>query len=275
MRLRALLPLAALALWMPQPAGATPLLIDFNSTTQDGGPHNQAGYQAYGAGHEVASDFVTQSYPAFGTTVSVTPDWTDTTDNRVRQMVDRGASFDADYDGNKPDLITDWIGVDTRTGNGGNGDAPNVTTLTLTLSGLPAGTYDMLSYHHDTGCVNGEFDVLLSDGNGVSDVGHFHMTASSYALCNINDSPANPGPGNDPDVLSSTVRFQLVSNGAEEVSITYSVMGQGSPHSQAWGMNGFELTLVPEPSPAALLLAGLAALARRRRVAGSSGPRRV
>ena len=35
------------------------LLIDFNSTTQDGGPHNEAGYQAYDAGHEVAADFVT------------------------------------------------------------------------------------------------------------------------------------------------------------------------------------------------------------------------
>ena len=30
------------------------LMIDFNSTTQDGGPHNQAGFQPYDAGHEMA-----------------------------------------------------------------------------------------------------------------------------------------------------------------------------------------------------------------------------
>ena len=54
-------------------AGAEALLIDFNSTTQDNGPHPQVGYESYDAGHEVAGDFVPVGYSAFGTTVTLTP----------------------------------------------------------------------------------------------------------------------------------------------------------------------------------------------------------
>ena len=35
----------------------TVLKVDFNSTTQDSGPHNQIGWSAYDAAHEVAADF--------------------------------------------------------------------------------------------------------------------------------------------------------------------------------------------------------------------------
>ena len=87
------------------------LLLDFNSLTQDGGPHPQEGYQSYDAGHEVADDFVTKSYAAFGASVDFTPSWPDTTDNRVQQMIDRGAGNDANYLGQKLDLVTDFIGI--------------------------------------------------------------------------------------------------------------------------------------------------------------------
>ena len=73
------------------------LNVDFNSTTQDGGPHNLAGFEPYDAGHEVAADFDTKSYSAFGTTVTVTPDWPNTTNNTVRQMIDRTAQWDATW----------------------------------------------------------------------------------------------------------------------------------------------------------------------------------
>ena len=87
--------------------------------------------------------------------MAVTPDWPNTTDNRVRQMIDRSAVNDAQWGGDKLDLLTDWIGIDTRTTSGGNGDwdrtpATTPTYLTLALSGLPAGTYEWTSYHHDT-----------------------------------------------------------------------------------------------------------------------------
>ncbi|MBJ07369.1 MAG: hypothetical protein CMO40_09680, partial [Verrucomicrobiaceae bacterium] len=100
------------------------LLVDFSSTSQGGGPNLQVGYQAYDAGHEAIADFVTRSYPAFGTSINLTPAWPDTTDARVQQMVDRGNGNDANWDDASADLqlITDFLGIDTRTSNGGNGN---------------------------------------------------------------------------------------------------------------------------------------------------------
>ena len=147
------------------------LLVDFNSTTQDLGPHNQSGYEAYSAAHEVSASFTTMIYnPAFAisgpASVSVTPAWPNTTDARVRQSIDRAAVFDANWLGNKLDLLTDWIGIDSRTGNGGNGNYDGTsgipTYMTLTLAGLPAGTYDWLSYHHDTEHMWTPFQVEVS-----------------------------------------------------------------------------------------------------------------
>jgi hypothetical protein len=68
------------------------LLIDFGTTTSP----VETGYEAYTASHENSASFTTQSYNAtFALTgaanVSITPDWTNTADNRVRQMILRGA----------------------------------------------------------------------------------------------------------------------------------------------------------------------------------------
>ena len=159
---------AAALVFLAASANADMLMVDFNSTNQDGGPHNQAGFQPYDAGHEVAADFVSRSYTAFGTTVAVTPAWPNTTDNRVRQMIDRAATNDATWNNaaGDLDLVTDWIGIDTRTGTGGkgnwNGTTGTPTYMTLALSGLPAGSYDWKSYHHDTENVHGYFRVEIS-----------------------------------------------------------------------------------------------------------------
>jgi hypothetical protein len=51
-----------IAAMMFSPSAMAQLWVDFNSTSQDGGPHPQAGYEAYDAGHEVAADFVTMTY---------------------------------------------------------------------------------------------------------------------------------------------------------------------------------------------------------------------
>ena len=150
------------------------LLVDFGSTTQDGGPNLQTGYQAYNAGHEVAADFITRSYPAFGTSIDITPAWPDTIDNRVQQMIDRGAGNDANWNDANADLqlITDFLGIDTRTAQGGNGnwDGTNgtPTRMTLTLGGLPAGSYAWTSFHHDTEHLHGNFQVELSTDGGTS-----------------------------------------------------------------------------------------------------------
>lgn len=68
------------------------LSIDFNSTSQDGGPHPVGlPYQDYNAAHDVAADFVHQTYNTFGgSMVGIMPSWPDTPDNCTMQMFEHG-----------------------------------------------------------------------------------------------------------------------------------------------------------------------------------------
>ncbi len=230
-------------------AGADPLLIDFNSTSQDNGPHPQTGYQSYDAGHEVADDFIPVGYSAFGTTVTLTPTWPDTTDNLVMQMIDRTtsgpptSSHDANYLGDMLDLVTDWIGADARPDNGGNGTT-GPTTMELTLSGLPAGDYFYRAYHHDTEYMNPEFSLSLNDADGTTSIGTFEVTGSSAHANNVN--PVSGAPGFGPEVLSSTVDFPFRSDGSDVV-FQYEVMEGANVHESFVVVNGIEIWDEPIP----------------------------
>lgn len=262
-------------------AQAQDLNIDFNSTTQDGGPHNNTGFQAYDAGHEVAADFVTKTYTAFSTTVGVTPDWPNTTDNRVRQMIDRGAGNDANWLDSDIDGITDWLGIDTRTGNGGNGNwdgtTGDPTYMTLTLSGLPASGYDWVGYHQDTENVHTAFAVWLSTDGGAN----FTQLPDGYMSDSTPggspDSATNGSPGVVTDFagmlgVGSIYSTSFVANGTDDVVLQFApysgVLGD-AVHNQLFGINGFQLAAneaIPEPGSMALLsIAGLALLGLRRR----------
>lgn len=257
---------------------AQDLLIDFNSTTQDGGPHNNAGYQAYDAGHEVAADFDTKTYAAFGTSVSLTPAWPNTTDNRVQQMIDRGAGNDANWADSDLDLVTDWLGIDTRTGNGGNGNWDGTTgtstLMTLTLSGLPANSYAWTSFQQDTENVHTNFAVWLSTDSGAN----FTQLADGYMS---NSSPGgNPNaetdgsPGLVVDFAGMTNAGSIYetvfdANGSNDVVLQFApysgVLGD-AVHNQIFGINGFQLAVVPEPTSGILLaIGGLLILGFRRR----------
>jgi len=241
--------------WGASPAAAQ-LRVDFNSTTQDNGPHLQAGFQPYDAGHEVAADFVPTVFPAdfgFGVyQVTVTPDWPNTTDNRVRQMIDRGAGYDSNWVGNEIDLLTDWIGCDSRTGNGGHGDWDRVsgipTYFTLTLSGLPAAGYEWLSCHHDTENVWADFQVEVSVDGGASwgPVIDMEMTSSSPGGSPANTNTQAGGSNPDPHDLSSTLQVSFVADGVSDVVLRFAPFidaadGSGV-HKQLFGMNSFELS---------------------------------
>ncbi len=237
------------------------LLVDFNSTNQDGGPHPQAEYQSYDAAHEVPADFITRPFQAFGTTIDITPAWPNTTDNRVQQMIDRGAGNDANWNNasGDVDLITDFLGIDTRTGNGGNGNWDGAaggtpTYMTLTLGGLPAGTYGWTSFHHDTENVHSNFQVEISLDGGTSftNLGQeFYMSDSTPA--GSPDSATNGAGGTrtgpDAGTLDSTATFQIDATGANDVVLRFAPLSGAlgnAVHNQIWGINGFKLSALDD-----------------------------
>ena len=260
------------AILIAQTTASAQLWVDFNSTTQDSGPHPQAGYESYDAGHEVAADFVTMNYSAFGGTIGVTPAWPNTTDNRVQQMIDRGAGNDDQWMGADIDLLTDFLGIDSRTGNGGNGDwardgASEPTWMTLSLSGLPAGDYNWKSFHHDTENVWADFQADISTDGGAtySSLGDYEMSSTSTG-----GNPANAGLITDGPV--SMVDTTFSASGSDDVVVRFAPYADGvdasAVHKQIFGINGFQLNVVPEPSANILLvtaLVGLLSVRRRRR----------
>lgn len=266
---------------------AQDLLIDFNSTTagQDNGPHNLVGFQPYNADHEADpnnvahSQFDTKTYAAFGTTVALTPVWPNTTAKEVQQMIDRTAGFDATWTdvGIGIDGVTDWIGIDTRTGNGGNGNWDGVTGtptyMQLVLSGLPAGPYNWTSFHHDTEHVHGDFAVWVSTDGG----GNFAQYPDGY----MSDGTAAGTPDSTVDggqaalvadvggmaVAGSIYGMSFNADGLNDVVVQfapYSGRLGNAVHNQLWGVNGFQLSLVPEPSSVGLMLLGGLLFLRRR-----------
>lgn len=225
------------------------LLIDF------GVSGSESGYQSYLATHENSASFTAQSYSAFGTSITITPDWTDSTDNRVRQMLERGAANNANWTGNKIDLLKDFIGVDTRTINGGNGDYDGTTggptTLTLTLSGLPAGSYQWLSYHHDTEHVFTSCLISYSSDGGLT----YTSIPGSFPGTDSTDggNPASPqtytgNPDPDPASLPSTAVFNVTAEAGKDLVLKFTPLSTTSVHQQIWAMNGFELTALGLPS---------------------------
>ena len=231
----------------PEDPGSLPRFsIDFNSTTQDGAA-NPVGppYQNYDAAHEVVDDFVRMEYEAFGTMVGLTPSWPATDRvNTTYQMIDRGAGNDADWLGTQLQLVTDWIGVDTRTTVGGlgnyDGENGDPTPILLALDGVPGGTYSWTSYHHDTENIHSPFTVEISIDGGTTyeDVGEFQMTSS-----NTGGSPANPAieTGPDPASLSSTVRHDFATDGLADVVFRFIPLAEVGVHRQFMAINGFDL----------------------------------
>ncbi|MGB6220205.1 hypothetical protein [Haloferula sp.] len=237
----------------PIPAGG--LFIDFssNGTGSQEGPFQDPAYSRFVANHEVDSSNVltgqlivdrSESYsvPAFtgSPTVTLGVAFPDSTDNRVKQLIGRNDGFTANYQGEHANLMRDWIGIDARAASGGNGPGVD-TTMAFTLSGLPAGIYQYRGYHHDIANVQAAFAISVN-ADGVTDVpiGAFRMTHSS----DNGLSPAsNPGSGNQPSDLPSTIEFLFSANGTDDVVISYVVQEQASGVlNSLLGINGIEVT---------------------------------
>jgi hypothetical protein len=248
------------------PLSGQALLIDFNSNQDGGGDsigfdphavssaHLESGYQPYHANHEVAAEFSLGTYSAFGgvDNITILPTWPDTTDRRVMQSIDRGAGNDNNWGGTKLDLITDWIGADSRTGNGGNGAYDGVTgaptRMLLTIGGLSAGDYSWRSYHHDTEHMNGEFimEVSTDDGASFVQVGGVHQITDSTdggnpASLMTYNGIADPASG-DPADLPSTIETNFTATG-DDVIIRFTPYSTTQVHKSFFALNGFELEL--------------------------------
>ncbi len=248
-----------------------PLKIDFN---QEGVDEMQDGFQSYTARHEVAEDFVTKEYVALGGTISLTPAWPNANGNKAMQILHRGGNA-ANWDNaaGDVDLANTWIGIDTRTGNHGNGNWDGTTGtptyMTLALGGLPAGDYDWTSYHHDTESVHGFFRVELSLNSGAN-----YTQLADGIMSNSRPTGGNPdsgsveslaagylGPIAGPDIttLESTYSTSFTADGVNDVVFRFAPYANTAVHRQIWGMNGFELapSVVPEPSSVMLGLMGV------------------
>jgi hypothetical protein len=175
-----------------------------------------AGWQGYFASHEVLSSFTTQSYSAFGATISITPTWVPGAVNEASQMYYR--IEEAWTDAN--DLLRDWIGTDARV----VGDP-----MTLTIEGLPAGVYAWKSYHHDTLDQTGLFDVTVNDAAGAAKTTDIDISSTQY---------------DDVNHLADVTTFEtnIISNGTEPVSLVFHCQNSSGPvYILFFVMNGFEL----------------------------------
>ena len=254
----------------------------FNSTSQDSGPNNNEGWQAYSEDHEDKQDsdgWQTANYSTSFGDVGVTPAWPNTDDINVQQSIDRGAGNDGNWADTDLNLVTDWLGIDTRTGNGGNGNWDGVdgtpTYMTLTLSGLAADSYNWRSYHHDTENVHVSFAAWVSTDGGAN----FTQLADGYMADSTEggnpDSTMNGSPGLVTDFAGLAAAGGIydatfTADGANDVVLQfapYSGALGDEVHNQLWGINGFQLAPVPEPATNGLLSIALIGLllARRRR----------
>lgn len=230
------------------------LLVDFNSSTQDGGPNNESGYQPFTAPHEGSTPPVGVTYPAFGSSVTVTPSWPNSTSPNVRQFIDRNSGNDSNWGSSTVNLLTDWIGCDCRTGNGGNGNFDGTigtpTYLILTLADLPAGNYSWRSFHHDTENINSDFQVEYSvnGGSTYTDLpGIFTITDSTDG-----GTPESAQRYSDSthtkDTLPSTVNFTFTVGSGQDVLVRFAAHATGQVHNDFFLMNGFEVESTAPPT---------------------------
>lgn len=119
------------------------------------------------------------------------------------------------------------------------------SAFTMTLAGLPAGTYDLTMWHHD------------SSDAGDTDVALFLDTGAGYGDDAVATSIVSNGQ--DPDPIGTT-SFQFTATGGD-VLVDFR---RGSGSGSEIFLNGLDLSFVPEPGSLACLLVGILLIARRR-----------
>jgi hypothetical protein len=185
------------------------LKIDFNQANGA----VEAGYQGYFAGDKNLASFTAQSYTAFGTTVTIKPTWASNVVAACVRMIDRGVTDVPEA----PALLRDWIGTDTRQ----NGDP-----MTLTISGLPGGTYQWTSYHHDRNDQTGIFQVTVNDAMGSQTTTNVDISnGTNFQLANV-----------------TKFTTKITANGKDDVTLVFDQTSASSTVANAiFVMNAFDL----------------------------------
>jgi hypothetical protein len=167
------------------------------------------------------------------------------------RSIDRGGNDG--YAGPLASLSQTWWGQrQTPTGPGGY--------ITINISGLSAGNYSFTSWHLDHEDQTGGMKVEFSNNGG----GSFTDVVAAFDLLNYKGGGSVPVPA-DNAAAPYEASFNFVSTGAD-VQVRFTNVASTNSSEAFSVTNGFQLTVIPEPSSS--LLVGLAAgfgLLRRRR----------
>ncbi|MFT6241070.1 MAG: hypothetical protein ACJAQT_003165 [Akkermansiaceae bacterium] len=244
--------------------------VDFNSTQGGGGSpvpddpadptnafHQEPDFMCYHAAHEDPTTQITASYEVdFAntgmSTVTMTPEWPNTDVSSVQQSIGRVDGQADTWIGNNVNLLRDWIGADTRTGQSGNGawdgTTGTPTYFQLRFAGLPQASYEMTAFFHDVEHMNSDFTIEVSSDGGTTFgepiVGRMtnSLSGGNPAENEVLSGTAPNVDGGDPLELSSTQVFSFDSVGGEELVLRIAALSKGSAvHSEFVGLNGFKL----------------------------------
>lgn len=175
--------------------------------------------------------------------VGVAFTWLDAQNNNTKQAFS-GRTNNRGH----PEFWTSWVGVDSRTAQGGIGGTDR---MQLNLTGLAANqSYVFTSYHGDTHDQEATFTVDQTPTSSETATSPFAFTR----LSNHNTADYDPW-------IENAYSFDVTSDGSGNLDITFARDAGGD----FFGINGFNLVAVPEPSAGLLVAFAASALLLRRR----------
>lgn len=244
--------------------------VDFNSNQGGGGtpvfedptdPTNAAfqeeGFLCYHALHENIDSFLPATYSVDWaqtgvSEVTMTPEWPNTEANTVRQSIGRSQGQADTWLGQNVNLLRDWIGADSRTGNVGNGawdgTTGTPTYFQLRFADLPQATYEMTAFFHDVEHMMAEFSLEVSTDGGETFADPI-LGQMTNSLSGGNPAENEVLPGEEPNVaegdpaeLSSTQVFTFDAVADQEVVLRFAPFANGvNVHTEFVGLNGFKM----------------------------------
>jgi hypothetical protein len=270
MKRPSLLALALGSVMISQSPGAG-LMVDFGVAASP----VAAGFQGYATTNATPDpDSVVYTAASTGFSADVTLDVDALLDNvlvtsntppNLFRVIDRTATAAALATPNA-DLFRDWIGATQLSGQAETG-------LRITVLGLPAGTYNWSSWHHDVADQTGLLDVSFKvGGSAVNTQTQIDISNGTAPAANANNTPflGSTALTNTPVAFSQEFTISLGQTVVFELSPNVPPGTALSPNqfqaSNFTVINGLSIVLVPEPTGAILGLLGfMGVLLRRRR----------